>query len=296
MPTYVLTSSQLNNRILNSFSIPAGSSFDPDAQAFITAAGITDPTQQTAIDSLVIGLKADSLWTNMQAIYPFVGGTATTHKYNLKDPRDLNAAYRLSFAGGWTHSVNGALGNGVNNICDTNYVGLQTGEIGAYNNSTNAVSQLFLGAEYAANWLGEDYPIYYTPRIKSFVYSYGAETFFSNSDNTNGEETENSMILNSATNPNIGFWTLSGGSPMKTYSNGVLKNIRIPSLPTTACPISIWLGGVNYGFNLASPSDFVYGNARLAFGFITTTVLNQTQNTNLYTRVQAFQTALSRQV
>ena len=36
-----------------------GSSFDPDAQAFITAAGITDNTQQTAINTLVVGLKAE---------------------------------------------------------------------------------------------------------------------------------------------------------------------------------------------------------------------------------------------
>ena len=31
----------------------------------------------------------------MKAIYPFVGGTATTHKFNLKDPADINAAFRL---------------------------------------------------------------------------------------------------------------------------------------------------------------------------------------------------------
>jgi hypothetical protein len=119
MATYVLTPSQLNNRILNSFVIPAGSSFDPDAQAFITAAGITNSTQQSAIDNLVVGLKADGIWTKMKAIYPFVGDTATQHKYNLKDPRDLDVAFRLSFGGGWTHSSNGALSNGVNAYADT---------------------------------------------------------------------------------------------------------------------------------------------------------------------------------
>ena len=31
--------------------------FDPDAQAFITAAAITDVTQQNAINTLVINLK-----------------------------------------------------------------------------------------------------------------------------------------------------------------------------------------------------------------------------------------------
>ena len=68
---------------------------DADAQAFITAAGITDSTQQSAIDTLVKQLKGYGIWSKMKAVYPFVGGTATTHKYNLKDPRDLNAAFRL---------------------------------------------------------------------------------------------------------------------------------------------------------------------------------------------------------
>ena len=33
---------------------------DPDAQAFITAAAITDPTQQAAINTLVVDLKGYS--------------------------------------------------------------------------------------------------------------------------------------------------------------------------------------------------------------------------------------------
>ena len=85
-----------------------------DAQAFITAAGITDPTQQSAIITLVTDLKGYGLWTKMKAIYPFVGGTATTHKFNLKNPLDTDGAFRLSFSGGWTHSANGALPNGTN--------------------------------------------------------------------------------------------------------------------------------------------------------------------------------------
>ena len=72
---------------------------DPDAQAFITAAAITDPTQQAAINTLVVDLKGYSIWTKMKALYPFVGGTASAHKFNLKDPRDLDSAFRLVFSG-----------------------------------------------------------------------------------------------------------------------------------------------------------------------------------------------------
>jgi hypothetical protein len=82
-------------------------SVDTDAQAFITAAALTDNTQKTAVNDLVLDLKSAGIWTKMKALYPMVGGTATTHKWNLKDPRDVNAAFRLSFNGSWTHSTTG---------------------------------------------------------------------------------------------------------------------------------------------------------------------------------------------
>jgi hypothetical protein len=103
--------------IINPYSF--GVAYDPDAQAFITAAGITDNTQKSAINTLVLDMKGFGIWTKMKAIYPFVGGTATTHKFNLKNPLDTDAAFRLVFNGGWTHSANGALPNGVNGYADT---------------------------------------------------------------------------------------------------------------------------------------------------------------------------------
>ena len=96
-----------------------GVSLDPDAQAFLTAASITNPTISGAINTLVVQMKTDNIWSKMKAIYPMVGGTASTHKFNLKDPRDLDAAFRLVFNGGWTHSANGAQPNGTNGFADT---------------------------------------------------------------------------------------------------------------------------------------------------------------------------------
>ena len=91
---------------------------DPGAQAFLTATGITDPTIVTAIDTLVKDLKAQTLWNKFRYIYPFVGGTATTNKFNLKDPQDLDASFRLTFFGGVTHT-NGFNPNGTNGYANT---------------------------------------------------------------------------------------------------------------------------------------------------------------------------------
>ena len=89
----------------------------PDAQAFFTAAGITDTTQKSAVNQLVLDLKSYSIWSKMKALYPFVGGDATKHSYNL-----INTAnFQLTFSGGWTHSSTGALPNGTNAYANTGF-------------------------------------------------------------------------------------------------------------------------------------------------------------------------------
>jgi len=291
MATYTITASQLyGGGILNSFVIPAASSVptvsDPNAQAFLNAAVITDVTQANAVNTLVIGLKADGLWTNMQALYPFVGGTASTHKWNLKDPRDLNAAYRIDFGGGVIHNSNGVIFNGINGFGDTNYVNLQSGEFGAYSRGGN----LGIGGRYSVNWQGGDYQIYWLPNIELYANNNVLSGFFSNSI-----ENEN-VVGGDVANANLGFSAISSGGQLKLYRNGTLVFSLTPSSGTNALPIPLWLGGANYAAEGDSPSNPNYFNSQLAFAFITATVLDATQNTNLYNRVQTFQTTLNRQV
>jgi len=81
--------------------------FDPDAGAFINATGIGG-IQAEAINNLVQQLKAGGVWERLIALYPFVGGNAQSCKFNLINPQDTNAAYRLTFAGTWTFDANGA--------------------------------------------------------------------------------------------------------------------------------------------------------------------------------------------
>jgi len=96
---------------------------DADAQAFIDTAGITDGTQQAAINTLVVDLKGYSLWTKFYALYPMVGGDATKHSYNLKN----TANFQITWNGGWTHASTGALPNGSNAYAQTGFVESTTG-------------------------------------------------------------------------------------------------------------------------------------------------------------------------
>jgi hypothetical protein len=93
--------------------------FDSDAQAFFTASGLSNPGQMNAVNQLVVTLKSNNLWIKMYALYPFVGGTGSLHKWNLKNPLDTNGAFRIIWNGGVTHTSNGIVGNGTNGYGET---------------------------------------------------------------------------------------------------------------------------------------------------------------------------------
>jgi hypothetical protein len=155
-------STQVNEIRIGSTLVWQFSSLDPDAQAFITAAGITNPTQQTAINTLVVSLKANGLWTKMKAIYPFVGGTAASHSYNLKNV----AQYQMTWSGGVTHNANGVTGNGINAYGNTgladNTLNVNNKHLAMYQrNVLSAVSGSSMGIassnRFYLNYAGSNY-------------------------------------------------------------------------------------------------------------------------------------------
>jgi hypothetical protein len=97
-----------------------GVAIDADAQAFFdrvtTAGGSLTNTEKSAVNTLVIALKANSLWTPMKAIYPMVGASAAACAQNLK-----SSSFTGTFNGGVTFSSNGFVGNGTNGYMNTNF-------------------------------------------------------------------------------------------------------------------------------------------------------------------------------
>jgi hypothetical protein len=246
---------------------------DADAQAFVTNAGIVDQVEANAINNLVIGMKADGVWTKMKAIYPFVGGTASQHKFNLKDPRDLDAAFRLVFNGGWTHSSTGATPNGTNGFADTKLNSstsllLNNAHISIYSRTNNGDTRISIGTEYN----GEQRFVIW-PRLTS-------NTYFPNNSNLP------SAIPNSD-------------------SRGLFINNRVSSTGTRGM-----IRGTQYNQTIASSASYVnlpfyigrpsvtssfFDNREYAFSSIGDG-LSDAELANLNTRVTTFQTALSRNV
>lgn len=267
------------------FMATAGPSYDADAQAFFTAVeggGDTlTTTEKDATNQLVLDLKADSIWSKLQVIYPMVGGTASAMKWNLADPRDLDAAYRIGWtATNWTFDSNGAqAADTIGEYGDTNYAG-DTNDSGTgmtmalyINGGTNAA-----GYDLGAN-LATSQP---TGQEVQIVAGYGANrlvTRYGYSGASTGYD---------ATMP-TGFMASTGNSTatllyidgVQVVSNGTARNVA------TSAQTNLYLG--NRSDNTDQPTDRRY--AFVGIG----EELTSTNHSDLYTAVQAFQTSLSRQ-
>jgi hypothetical protein len=260
----------------------SGGGFDADAQAFITAAVITDVTQQNAINTLVVDLKGYSIWTKMKALYPFVGGTSTTHKFNLKNPLDTDAAFRLVFNGGWTHSSNGALPNGTNAYANSfltpsTSLTLNTTHISLYSRTSTVTN----AARDMGAFLSSSNP----------CMSLGTNTGVFISDHYNFNFRISSSIA-SATGFYLGTRTTT--TSHKLYKNGSILGSNTVLSAGSLPPLALFLGAVNLG-SAGLESAGAYSNKQYAFASIGDG-LDDTEAANFYTAVQAFQTTLSRQV
>lgn len=86
-------------------AVPSG--FDADAQAYINKViaegGTLTTPNQTAINDLYVSLKANSLYTALKYMYPFMGGTGNSHKICGIEP--TTSGHILTYGGGLTGSA-----------------------------------------------------------------------------------------------------------------------------------------------------------------------------------------------
>ena len=250
---------------------------DADAAAFFTAAGITDATQKSAVNTLVTSLKSNSLWTKFNALYPFVGGSATSHKFNLINPADSNAAFRLSFMGGWTHSANGALPNGTTGYADTflnvnTTLSLNDAALHIYNGTNTATNCIDIGAEVGAN--------------VTEVYARYTNTFYTFINNS-------SSLCQVANNDSRGFYTSTrtASNLIKCIKNGTEQTVISNTVASTSKPkATIFIGAANNGSSAILFADRSIRFAGVSSGF------TAAEAATLYTIIQAYQTSLSRNV
>jgi hypothetical protein len=207
----------------------------------------------------------------MKAVYPFVGGTSTTHKFNLKNPLDTDAAYRLVFNGGWTHLSTGALPNGTNGWADTKLVaqgtlGLNSTHVSVYSRTNTDITAPSIGnVTGGAN-----------AEVSMWLRSGGSAFLRVNNptaSSTSSVDSRGLFIGNRNSSTQINFSIRGTQTTFNQNSNSLLTN-------------PFQLGGVNPNF---------FDTKQLAFASIGDGLTAQNM-TDLTTAVNAFQTALSRNV
>lgn len=146
--SFVITSSEAADTSDVAWMIVNPIVVDSDAQTFIDAIGSGNLTnlEQMAISELVKDLKDFSLWSKMKAIYPFVGGTSASCKWNLKNPVDTDAGFRLTYVGVNTFSstgltTTGTTGANTHMVPDNQFTSAQDLHIALY--SRTAGSRLY---------------------------------------------------------------------------------------------------------------------------------------------------------
>ncbi len=264
--------------ILASHGIVASqiASFDADAVAFFnrvtTAGGSLSLTERQAVNTLVLDLKANSLWTAMKAIYPMVGASAAACAQNLK-----SSSFTGTFTSGWTFASTGATPNGTSAYMNTNF-----------NLSANLTVDSVHGSVYLNT---NNVPLIGDPvDFGAFNGTTQALTFVQSSTATLSFNSRNLGSVVATTQPTrLGFGITSKTSSIVTtlYKNGV--NVASGSSGGTLPTVSSYLAGLNLG-GLYGPT-----NNRIAFHSLGDS-LTDTQAADFYTAVQAFQTTLSRQV
>ena len=251
------------------------SSGDPDAQAFfarVTAAGGSlSATEQTAINTLVIQMKDDGIWTKMKAVYPMVGASAAACAQNLK-----SSSFTGTFTSGWTFASTGVKSNGTSAYMNTFF--------NPANEASVALNDFSMG-------------VYLRTQVASLDsqmgnYNTSGDCLLLVNYNTNRVlyklfTTQDSFLANSG-NVSKGLTSIStlSTSTQKVYKQGslIFTGDRTANAKGSK---DIYIGAIN-GIDLYSAAEF-------AFSYIGNG-LTDTQASDLYTAVQAFQTTLSRQV
>jgi hypothetical protein len=249
---------------------------DEDTQAFfdrVTAAGgVLSLNEQIAIDTLVTDLKAYGIWSKMKAIYPMVGASAAACRQNLR-----SSNFTGTFTSGWTFASTGVTPNGTSAYMDTAFIASTNltkgnGHLAYYSRTNSAVSN---SSTMGNNDSGRGRMVLRRPGDVTFME---AGTNGADSRTYSTTDSRCFAVVNVISNQDVNY-----------FRNGIKQTAS--AVNTTG---QGWATGVmTIGSGWVSAGQ--YDNKECAFTSIGDG-LSDTEASNFYTAVQAFQTTLNRQV
>jgi len=247
---------------------------DPDAQAFFdrvtTAGGSLSTTEQDAVNTLVVQMKTDGIWSKMKAIYPMVGASAAACAQNLK-----SSSFTGTFNGSWTFASTGAVPTASGAYMNTNLnqslvSNLDSTHLSYYSRTTSNGTEVEIGAQSSTN--GSLIEIRTSGTTYFRINSPGSYLTYSDSDSKGfyvGNRTASNVINGWKNGTKIASGTIASSAlpNLNVYIGAFHENGNANYRTTKECALS----SIGDGLTDAEASDF-------------------------YNSVQAFNTTLSRQV
>ena len=258
-------------------------SADPDWLAYynrvIAAGGSLTTTEQNATKTLVADLKSAGIWSAMKAVYPMVGASAAACAQNLK-----SSSFTGTFtASGWTFASTGVTPNGSSAYMDTGFVADTNLTYGSacisYYSRTNTDGNI------------TDFGSYGPPPITSYVIQCRNSNVGRAGTYDGGAVSDWGLL---AVTDSRGFFIANRQS---RTNNKMIRN-NTSGLTNTLDSDRNYMTNNNNHYLAASnynSTAIQFSNRECAFASIGDG-LTDTQASNFYTAVQAFQTTLSRNV
>jgi len=268
--------------ILASHGIIASSILQVDADwlayynRVVTAGGSLTTTEQNATKTLVADLKSAGIWTPMKAIYPMVGASAAACAQNLK-----SASFTGTFTSGWTFASTGVTPNGTSAYFNTTLIpnGNLTGSSThvSYYSRTNTTTNA--GVE-TGTWNTA-----YSSGIEMALNRSGVGSYVRINSGTVGQ-----IVLTGQNSQAFFIGSRTASNSIKYYRNSTTIGTDTNSATINLSNFNTYFGASNDFGTAATFSTKECAFASIGDG------LTDTQASNFYTAVQAFQTTLSRQV
>jgi hypothetical protein len=216
-------------------------------------------------------MKSAGIWSSMKAVYPMVGASAAACAQNLK-----SSSFTGSFTSGWTFASTGVTPNGTSSYMDTGLkpsdLGQDSTHLGIYSRTDNSLLQCDMGTYTSSNatYLVVKYGTTIYPMIQTTESSGGTSPY----------TTTLGLIIGNRNN----------STQTKFYQNSSLIGTYSKTSTTPQSTYNIYLGASN-----ENGTSVLHSTKQTAFASIGDG-LTDTQASDFYTAVQAFQTTLSRQV
>jgi hypothetical protein len=227
------------------YQVLGGASYDADAQAYFTAnTSITSATDKTAINNFYLGLKTDGIYTKMKAMYLPIWSSSASNKWNILNPVDSNAAFRLVFSTGWTQANTGIKGNGTSAYIDTfilpsSVITQNSAGLTIYCRTAATVSaKTDIGSQAASN-TGR---FYLQASTSSYSYPINVTTL---------------STVNSISSQGVNTSSRISSTTTKLYKNGVQASTQ-SSTSVSVNSVKMYIGALNNNGTTSTYSDKEY--------------------------------------